>query len=166
MAFISRTKLAQKPKLDVPPVRRLRFTSADTAATRATRANIAREEIDGLLKSIADCEYQIDEAVARNDLAYKRIEELLREHKLESHTNGVHLVSLIEQFSRQGRTIDPKKFKAHVASDDFWKAVTVSIGIAETLLTDKELSAITDVVPAKSLGYVFKCKKVERRTKK
>lgn len=165
MAFIQRTKSVPKPELNVP-VRRLRFTTANNAATRAAKARVGREEIDQLLKLIAESEYQIDEAVARNELAYKRIEEILREHNLSEHSNGVHRAFLEQVFTRQTRTIDPKKFRAAVASDDFWKAVSVSISVAETMLTEKEMNAITDVVPAKANGYVFKCKKVERRTRK
>ena len=165
MALILRTKTVVQPDIKVP-VRRLRFTTANNAATRAAKAQVGREEIDELLKLIAEAEYTIDEAVARNDLAHKRIEQIMREHKLSEHSNGRHMATLLEQFSRQGRTIDPKKFRAKVASDDFWKAVSVSIGEAEKILTEKEMIAITDVVPAKSQGWVLKIKKVERRVKK
>lgn len=166
MAYITRTRVAAKAIPTKPlVVRRPQPIVANNAATRAAKAKVARAEIDRFLKLIAEAEYAIDEAVARNNLAYAQIEAIMREHNIEEHSNGVHIALIEQVFSRQTRTIDPKKFKAAVASEDFWKAITVSITEASKILTEKELNTVSDVTPGKSQGFLFKCKRVERKTR-
>lgn len=165
MTFIQRSKKVPPPVIETHP-RRLRFTSANTAATRALKAGVARTEIDELLQVVAESDRAIDEAVATNEVAYKAIEKLLRDNNLSSHSDGVYTAEIVEQFSRQSRTVDPKKFRAHVDSDMFWAAIKVNLGEAEKLLTEKELNSISDVVPSKSMGHCFKLKRSERKVRK
>lgn len=113
----------------------------------------ARKKIDAQLKLIAEAERKIDDAQVQIARAHEDIEQLLRSAKLDSHTDGVRIAELIEKFTRQGRTIDPKKFKAKVTADVFWDSVEVSISKASKHLSEKELNSISDVVPSKSTGY-------------
>ena len=166
-----RTKLLPQKKVSAPSlvqaqVAGLRAVSKNNAAERARQAEGARNDIDHLLKSISQNDADIDAAWERNQRAYKEIERLLRAHNLLTHTDGAYIAQILENFTRQSRTIDPKKFKAKVGDDTFWKVVEVPIGKAEGLLTDKELAGVVDVVPGKSTGFVFSVKPVGRRARR
>lgn len=172
--LVSRTKVVALPPgqtrrisaaeiLQKAAARRSKPVTADSAANRATAAAEARREIDEQLKLISTAEHAIDDAQADIASAYRVIEEKLRAHNLTSHSNGSHFAELVEQFSRQSRTLDPKKFRAAVANDVFWDCVSVNIGKAEQHLSEKEILKISDVVPAKLMGIILKIKKLEPR---
>lgn len=141
--------------------RRVLPAVANSAEARHAKAEEARAEIDTQLKLIAAAENAIDDAMADIEAARKAIESKLRDNNLTSHSNGLYFAELVEQFTRQSRTIDPKKFRNAVANDVFWESIAVNIGKAEQHLTEKELTAISDVIPSRSSGIVLKVKKRE-----
>ena len=156
---------AQEVKPAATPVRVLRVTTTNNAAERAAKTGEARATIDHYLAIVRENDRKIDEAVQSSASIYEAIEKIMRENNMTAHTNGVYETEIKEQFSRQGRTVDPKKFKANVASEDFWKAIKVSLEAAKTLMTEKELNAISDIVPATSMGHIFKIRTVEKKRK-
>jgi hypothetical protein len=183
--LLVRRKLVQEPVVAVSPLRRVARIvhatptvaatqvvravprSANSAITREIQARLAKEEINQQLKLIANAEAAIDDAQEAIELAYLVIERKLRDSNLISHSNGVYLAEIVEQFTRQSRTVNPKKFRTQVTADVFWDSVSVDVGKALKHLSDKELTKIADVVPGKSTGHVLKVKKLEpkRRSK-
>jgi hypothetical protein len=110
-------------------------------------------------------EAQLDEVMSHINEEHATVEKLMRDNNLSYHTNGVYEPEIVETFSRQDRTIDPKKFKNAVADKDFWSCVSIPVGAAKKVLSEKELATISDVVPPKLLGYFYKCKKREAKKK-
>ena len=123
----------------------------------------ARKKIEVQLKLIAESERQIDDAQVQIARAHEDIEQLLRAAKLDSHTDGIRIAELIEKFTRQGRTIDAKKFKAKVPADTFWACIDVSITRAGENLSQKELDSISEVVPSRSTGYHLVVREVKAK---
>lgn len=161
LRLVRRTSTVQQQA----PARRLRFATANNAATRAEAANKARAEIDVLLQSIAKIDQTIDDAVAQTEQIHAQIEQHLRASNLSAHSDGYYEVGIVESLTRQSRTIDPKKYKNQVSNDVFFSTIDVSIGKAAEHLAQKEIDAISEVVPARSLGFKFKIKKIERKVK-
>lgn len=170
MAMILRTRPTpvQKAAAEVvTPIRRLRLTSHNTAASRAALQAPLKLQIDEELKSIAKAERAIDEATVKIDASYAKIDSLMRSINLHEHTNGVHVAEIVEQWTKQQRVIDPMKFKNAVPNKLFWKAVSVNIAKAGDYLTEKEINDIADITPGKKTGDVLKIKRlpIKMRTK-
>lgn len=142
------------------PVRRLRLTSNNTAASRAALQAPVKLQIDEELKSIAKAERAIDDATVKMDASYAKIDELMRSVGLVEHTNGVHIARIEEQVTKQQRIIDPMKFKNAVPNKVFWKSVSVSIKDALEFLTDSEVNAIAEHIAGKKIGDVLKIKRL------
>lgn len=145
-----------------------RTTSVDSAASREATAARAKVVIETNLKLISEAERKIDEATLEITQAYKIVEAQLKLAGLDAHSNGVLVASLVEKWTRQSRTIDPKKFRNKVANEVFWSSISVNLTKAGEHLTDKELTDMSDVVPGKSQGFSLEIKpvKVKRRTGK
>ena len=148
-------------------LRTIRFTgrgaqpvTKNSAISREAAASVARELVDAQLKLISEAERQIDAAQEMLTTASREVERLLRSANLSSHCNGVHIAEIVEQFTRQSRTIDPKKFKNRVGDSVFWASIKVSMEAAESHLTEKEINSIADTIPSRSTGYVLKLKRV------
>lgn len=138
----------------------------DSAPARDAAVKRAQAVIDGQLKLISDAYDRIDAAHAEVVQAHKIIEAQLRLVNLEHHTDGVYYAELKEQWTRQTRDIDPKKYRTKVSNDAFWGSITVSVTKAGEFLTDREINEISDVVPGKMTGYALKVEKVERVKKR
>lgn len=147
--------------VQAPGVRRLRFATADNAASRLAKATVARTQIDNLLQSVAKTEAALDAAMAELQNEHAKIEDLMRANNITAHSNGVYKLGIEEQHSRMSRTIDPKRFRAQVIDKDFWACVEVSVTKAKALMTDRELDAVAVTTPAKSTGFHFKIKKLD-----
>ena len=150
--------VVQMETVHAEPVKPKTVAIHATASTKVT----ARRDIERQLKLIADAERAIDDATIQIERSREDIERLLRLSGLESHTDGVRIASLIEQFTKQSRTIDPQKYRNAVAADVFWKTIDVSLTRAKEFITDKEIDAIADIVRAKSLGTKLVIKEVKR----
>lgn len=148
------------------PRRVLRFANKSNNATvRAIAERTTRAEIDHELQLLAKEEYALDQAAAALEARHQSLEAKLRGANLTEHSNGTYKIGIEESFSRQSTTIDAKKFKNAVSDRDFWAVVTVPVTKAKELLGQKEIDAIAEVERAKSLGFVFKLKKIERKVK-
>ena len=140
------------------PARRLRVTS-----DRLQRLAEDRQAILEDLKLISDAEGAIDRAQQTIDASVARIEAKMRDHNLPVMDNGTLIAEIKETFTRQQRTLDPKKFRSKVTNAQFWDCIEVSVSKASAYLGDKELNSIADVVPAKSLGYSLKIKPLKAK---
>lgn len=129
---------------------------AGSAADLHAQKERVKREIEKHLKLISDAHQQIDNAQVIVDNAHKVIEAQLRLVNLTSHSNGVYVAAMVEVYSRQSRTIDPKKFKAHVGDDVFWGSIKVSVESASAHLTDKELAAVSDIKAGRLTGVQLK----------
>lgn len=143
------------------PVRRLAL--AGSASDMHAQRQRAKAEIDKHLKLISDAHRQIDDAQLVSDNSHRVIEAQLRLVNMTEHSDGVYKAAMVEVYSRQSRTIDPKKFKVHVADSVFWGSIKVSVENAKAHLTEKELAAISDVKAGKSTGVQLKVDKLEKR---
>lgn len=123
----------------------------------------ALEEIRAQLKLISESNAQIDSATANIDAATAKIDALMRRHRLDQVDNGSLIAEITEQFSKQSRTIDPKKFRAQVSLETFYACVTVSVTKAEENLSKRLVNEISDVVPSKSLGSTLKIKELGKK---
>lgn len=143
-----------RPAVAASPRRMRMAATAERAETQDVRA-----KLDGLLQLIATKEAALDIVQAELDAAHKATEALMREAKLNVHSHG-NLTALIEQtFSRQSRSIDPKKFRNAVSDAVFWSSIDVSVTKASKHMAPLELARIADTVPGKSTGFVFKLKR-------
>lgn len=115
------------------------------------------------LKSISEADEAIDRAQSAKEVCLARIEERMREHNMTVTDNGKLIAEIVEGFTRQSRTIDPKKFRNKVGAADFWACIDVSVTRASRVLAEKELNGISDVVPAKSLGYSLKVREMKKK---
>lgn len=122
----------------------------------------SRARIDEQLKLIAKAEADIDDAQARIESAHRIIEAQLRLCNISFHSDGLFNAELVEQWTRQARVIDPKKFKLAVSNDVFWKSISVNVGEAAKHLSEKEIAEIADVKPPQKQGIILK---VARRRK-
>jgi hypothetical protein len=145
------------------PASTLRKTSVNTAADKAAIAEKAKLVIETNLKSISLAERAIDDAQSQITQSTKIIEAQMKLAVLDYHTDGVKEALLKEAFTRQGRKLDPKKFKAHVPDAVFWAAIRVSLEVAGEHLTEKEINEIADVTPSVSQGYKLKVQDVKKR---
>lgn len=148
------TIAVQKPSVSAAP-RRMRVN----ATTERNDMQATREKLDALLQLIARKEAELDIVQADLDAAHKATEALMREAKLNVHSHG-NLTALIEQtFSRQSRSIDPKKFRNAVSDAVFWSSIDVSVTKAARHMAPLELARIADTIPGKSTGFVFRLKR-------
>jgi hypothetical protein len=162
-AVIRRTRPAPSVATPTAPGRLHRVTSKNTAHTRAASANAARERINVLLQSIANHEDIIDNTLAEMERANGEIEQLMRANNISMHSDGHYVSEIYEAVSRQSRTIDPKKFRNAVGDAAFWGSIEVGVTKAKKHMSEKELDAISDVVPPQSQGFKYRIKKVERK---
>lgn len=160
-----RTMVSQQAAGTDSTKRVLRLTTSTNAATRAAAAASAREEVNSLLQSVATVEATLDQAAAELEMLHKQIEEKMRSANINEHSDGHYKTAIEAAFSRQSRTIDPKKFRNAVGDAAFWGSIDVGVTKAKQYMSERELDAISEVVPPKSLGYVFKIKKIERKVK-
>lgn len=169
----TKPKVQQAKEETKPPVlRRMRVRgAADRAAVveaeskaqaAAEKKAEARKRIDELLKSVAKAEAEIDRAQAVLHPMHQEIEKLLRDHNIESHSNGVYRTEIAETFSRQSTDIDPKKFRAEVPEKIFWDCITVGVTKAKEILGEKEVMRIATVVPGKLTGHIYKFSRVKK----
>lgn len=142
-----------------------RFAHANTAAAQAAREQSARVTLEEDLQSIANVEAEIDVLLEKLGGFHKKVEQTLRDSRMSSYSNGVHVAKLEETFSQQRATVDPKRFKAQVTDKDFWECVSVQVGKAKEVLGEKEFFRIADVVPGKSNGIAFTLKAVKKKGK-
>ncbi len=147
-------------KTTVAPSRRLRLTS-----DRLERLKEDREAIYEQLKSISECDEAIDRAMSLKEAALAKVEELMRENRIEVIDNGKLIAELAEGFTRQSRTIDPRKFRTKVTNDQFWGSIEVSVTKAKQFLGEKELNGISDVVPSQSTGFHLKVREFKTKGK-
>lgn len=148
------------------PRRVLRFANkANNATVRAIAERVARAEIDLELQSLAKEEEALDKAAFALEQRHSSLEAKLRAANLTEHSDGIYKIGIEESFSRQSTTIDAKKFKNAVTDKEFWAVVTVPVTKAKDLLGQKEIDAISEVERAKSLGHVFKLKRLDKRVK-
>ena len=140
-----------------------RDTTAGSASDNHARTEKAKLEIERQLKLISESFEAIDKAQEIADRATKIIEAQLKLVNLKRHDDGVYAAELKEVYSRQSRTIDPKKFRAHVDAEVFWASIKVSVEQAKGSLTEKELNAMSDVVPSKMTGIVISIAKVDAK---
>lgn len=145
------------------PASTLRKTSVNTAADKAAIAEKARRVIDENLKSISLAERAIDDAQAQITQSTKIIEAQMKLAVLDYHSDGVKEALLREAFTRQGRKVDPKKFRNHVPDAVFWASIKVSLEAAGQHLTDKEINEIADITPSVSQGYQLKVQDVKKK---
>lgn len=164
------TPAAKPPPPPFIAGRRLQAPKATTPLGHAnTAAQVqAREEIEEKLKLIAKENETIDAAVARRDAVFAEIEDLMRKHRLSVVEGEDDTATMVESFTRQTRTIDPKKFRAKVVADDFWACVSINLAQAERILGEREINDMSDIVPSRSLGYSLKIKerKKSKKTKR
>lgn len=158
MAMIQRQRPA--PVQATAPVRRLRMTSMNNAATRFATAQTVRAQIDEQLKLISKAENEIDEAQTIIDKANVEVEKLMLSAKIETHSDGEYIAMIVDHWTRQSRKIDPAKFRNKVANAVFWDSISVSIEKAMHHMTEKELNTMSDIVPAEFKGKILKVKKV------
>ena len=142
------------------PIRKLRLTSDKVARMQADRQAILED-----LKLISESEAAIDRAQQAIEVAMARIEERMREHRMTTIDNGDRIAEMVEGFSRQQRTIDPKKYRSKVTNDQFWGSIEVSVTKAKQFLGEKELNGISEVVSAKSLGFKLKVRELTKSRK-
>lgn len=140
------------------PTRRLRMTS-----DRLERLAEDRQVILDNLKLISDCDEAIDRAQESKDVALAKVEALMRQHKMSTMDNGRLLAEISEVFTRQSRTIDPKKFRAQVTANVFWECTEISLTKAKQHLGEKEMNAISDIVPSRSTGFVLKVRELPKK---
>ena len=138
------------------PARRLTPKS-----NRLDRLAQDREACLADLKLISESDEAIDRAIDAKEAAIARIEERMRLHKLPVIDNGKLIAELAESFTRQSRTIDPKKYRSKVTNAQFWESIDVSVAKAKGFLGEKELNGISEVVPAKSLGFSVKVREMK-----
>lgn len=156
---VTQTKRVEsEEEVSAVPARRLRTAHKNTAAARARAASEAKPLIEEQMKLIANAEAEIDAAQERLQAAHEEVERLMRSANMSSHDNGVYVASIAEQFSRQQTYVDPKKFRAKVAAEDFWSCVSVEVGKAKGIMGVKEFMAIADIKESQSLGYKFSIK--------
>jgi hypothetical protein len=148
---------ATKPAPPAAPSR-LRMTSRHVSEYKN-----AVEEIRGQLKLISESNAQIDSAQENIDAANAKIDALMRRHRLEQVDNGTLIAEITEQFSKQQRTIDPKKFRANVGLETFYACVSVNISKAEEHLSKRAVNEISDIVPSRSLGSTLKIKELGKK---
>jgi hypothetical protein len=141
----------------------VRAPNLRVTSERAGRLAADRQAIMDDLKLISESDDAIDRAQAAKEAAIARIEERMRDHRLPTVDNGKLIAELSEHFTRQGITIDPRKFKAKVTNDQFWGSIKVSVTEARQLLGEKELLGISDVVPATSLGFSVKIRELKKK---
>lgn len=142
---------------------RRRPALAGSASDNFSRVGKAKEEIEKQLKLISNSYEEIDQAQANVEKAFKVVEALLRLVNLKEHSDGVYKAALEEVWTRQSRTIDPKKFKTRVANDVFWASIRVNLEQAKQHLSEKELMSISDTVPSKATGIQLKIAKIKIR---
>lgn len=157
------TPPTQAPLKKEAPVQRPAV--AGSATDNHQRLEKAKQAIEAQLKLISESYDAIDAHQAAADQASKVIEAQLRLVNLTEHDDGVYRAKIAEVWSRQSRKIDPKKFKACVASEVFWDSVNVNIGKAEEYLSAKELNTMSDVVPSKLTGRVLKIEKIKTKNR-
>lgn len=136
---------------------------ADSAVEREQATKRAKAQIEKQLKLISDASDQIDSAHLQLEQAYKIIEAQLRLVNLDSHNDGVYVAALIQQWTKQQRTIDPKRYRAKVSNSAFWGSIEVSVSKAKEFLTDREINDIADVKPGVSTGFKLKVEKIKRK---
>jgi lipoate-protein ligase B len=158
--------LVRRTKPVTTPTRQLRFTSVDNAASREKAKAAARVKIDEQLKLISDAEATIDKAQEQIQRCHVEIEELLRGANMTYHSDGQSVAELLEQFTRQSRTIHPQKFRNKVTNEIFWKCAQISVTEALKFLTDREVNDLSDVIEPKSMGTVLKIKKMAVKRRK
>lgn len=169
MALLRRQKVAAPTPAPIAgaipkPVKTVqvrRFTSSLSERKKED----AKETVLKNLKLISESFEAIDRAQAEIEAAREIIDATMRAHRLDVVENGKLLAEIVEKFTKQSRTVDPKKFRAKVHNDDFFKAISVTIAAAEQLLGEKELNEVCDVVRAKSLGHVLEIREIGKRKK-
>ena len=82
--------------------------------------------------------------------------QLMNEGKALAEKCGEYIAKLSETYSNQVRKVDAQKFRNAVTNDQFWKSIDVSITRAKEFLTDKEITALSDVIPSVSQGFKLK----------
>lgn len=135
---------------------------AGSASDMHTRTEKAKLQIEAQLKLISNAYTAIDQAQEQVDQAFKIVEAQLRLVNLTEHTDGVYRAALEEVWTRQSRTVDPKKFRAHVAADVFWDSIKVSLEKVKEHISEKELNNISDIVASKMTGRALKVSKVSK----
>lgn len=149
---------------EVKPVQANRRPAlAGSAGDLHAQKERAKVEIEKQLKLISNAHRQIDDAQIISEQAHKVVEAQLRLANLTEHTDGVYKAALVEVWSRQSRTIDPKKFKAHVGDIAFWGSIKVSVEKASEHLTEKELAAVSDIQAGRMTGISLKVDKHKTR---
>lgn len=135
---------------------------AGSAADKVRMRNVVEARIHHNLQLIADAYVNIDAASAVKEKAEEEIDRLMRDNNMTVCEDEVMVASLKEVFSRQVRTIDPKKFKNEVPNDVFWATIEVPISKAEKVLSTRELNAIATIIPSTSNGYSLSVKKKKK----
>lgn len=136
---------------------------ADSAVDREQAVKRARARIDAQLKLVSEANDKIDSAQQEIAQAYKIIEAQLRLVNISEHDDGLYRARLREHFTRQQRTIDPKRYRNKVSNDAFWGSIEVSVTKAAEFLTDKEINDIADVKPGVSSGFKLEVDKIKRK---
>ena len=116
----------------------------------------AKAKAYNALKDIAEAEKMIDRAQEKMGSAYEMLDALMRQFKWPIIDDGEYIVKLSETYSNQVRKVDAQKFRNAVTNDQFWKSIDVSITRAKEFLTDKEITALSDVIPSVSQGFKLK----------
>lgn len=167
MQLMRRTRPATVPAKEPAPKNGIPSTSPTAPRLLRPAGPIARKRVTSLesrkkeeaekvvlahLKLIADADDAIDRAVAEREAAMEVIEDTMRKNKLVYVQGARKFAELKEKFSRQSRVVDPKRYRAQVTQEDFFKSIKVNIEAASQFLGEKELNAVSDIKRAESLG--------------
>ena len=158
-----------QPTKEVPATK-LRQVTTNNAAARERMQNEARKVVEAELKLISKAEHAIDLATAQISLSHERMKDAMFAAGLQVHEcatdYGQYIAEIVEQWTKQSRTIDPQKFRNKVTNDVFWGCIGVMIGAAKEHLTEKEINDLSDVVPSQFVGRNLKVQKVEPKRRK
>lgn len=170
MALMKRTARTQAAapaaKQEATPRRAIMRRSVREATAREVDLVPVKQAILDDLKSIAKHHAVIDSSTAAIAESTARIEALMKEHKLPPQTDGKLLAELVDQYTKESRTIDPQRFYNSVHEDDFWPCISVSITEAKKVMAEKELDKIATKIPAKLTGTIVKIKEFKTETKR
>lgn len=130
---------------------------------RSAPVDAGSEEIDSLMKSIANAEDAITALSAKVKKETQRLYELLVVAKETTHQCGELVAGVVIPAGRSSTVIDARKFYNEVDEDDFFDSVTVSVTKAKQVLSERMLAKISKVTPGTPGEPTVKIKRIKVR---
>ena len=121
------------------------------------------EEIESLMKSIANAEDAIASLSAKVKNETQRLYSLLVAAKETTHQCGDLVADVVIPAGRSSTLIDPRKFYNEVKEDDFFDSVIVSVTKARQVLPERTLAKISKVTPGTTGEPIVKLKRIKVR---